>query len=323
MSNPLRSTSRRWHLGWRALGAGLLAAALMAGCATLDEQQRKWIFQPGTRSWAGASADGLQDVWIDFESSARQQPVRLHELWLPQADEKAPVLLYLHGARWDVRSSAHRMRRMHEMGFAVLGIDYRGFGRSTAALPSEDKAHEDALAAWRWLAQAQPQSQRYVFGHSLGGAIAVRLAEEVQDEAGLIVEGTFTSIADVVGTFRWGWLPLGPFITQRFDAASRIGRVGAPVLVVHGSEDQLISPALGQALYDRAATPKRFLLVEGGSHHNTNSLGQPQYREALAEFFGLPTAERAQAPAAAGATPVSSGAAARPARRPAAPAAGA
>jgi len=169
----------------------------------------------------------------------------------------------------------------------VLGVDYRGFGRSTAGLPSEATALEDAQAAWRWLAAQHPGVPRYVFGHSLGGAIAVHLAADVADEAGLIVEGSFTSIPDVVGSFKWGWLPVGPLITQRFDAASRIAQVGAPVLVVHGSADSLIRPELGQALFARAAEPKRFVLVQGGSHHNTNAVGQPQYRQALADLFGL------------------------------------
>ena len=295
LSTPATSATPKPHRqAWRVLATGALLATLVAGCATLDEQQRRWIFQPGTRTWAStAEADsregGMQDVWIDFRSTALQQPVRLHGLWLPQPRSGAPVMLYLHGARWDVRSSAHRMRRMHELGFAVLGIDYRGFGRSSEHLPSEDMAQEDARAAWQWLAAQAPLSPRYVFGHSLGGAIAVRLAAEVDDEAGLIVEGCFTSIPDVVSTFRWGWLPVGPLITQRFDAAARIAQVGAPVLVVHGSEDTLIQPALGQALYERASNPKRFVLVEGGSHHNTNSLGQDQYRQAMAELFGLPS----------------------------------
>ena len=291
------STVARGLTGHVLVLGGLLLAmlTLLAGCNTLDEQQRRWIFQPGTRTWAGtAAADGreggMQDVWIDFPSTALQQPVRLHGLWLPQPRSGAPVMLYLHGARWDVRSSAHRMRRMHELGFAVLGIDYRGFGQSTRTLPSEAEAQEDARAAWRWLAAQRPQAPRYLFGHSLGGAIAVQLAADVDDEAGLIVEGGFTSIADVVGTFKWGWLPVGPFITQRFDAASQIGRVGAPVLVVHGSDDTLIPPALGRSLFDRAKEPKRFVLVEGGSHHNTNAVGQPQYRQALADLFGLSAA---------------------------------
>lgn len=291
----------RWRRPWAAVALGLGVAGVLGGCASLDEQQRRWIFQPSDRSWAGglSAAEGMQDIWIDFRSAAADQAVRLHGLWLPQADPRAPVLLYLHGARWDVRGSAPRMRRMHELGFAVLGIDYRGFGRSTAGLPSETLAYEDARAAWQWLAAQHPQVPRYVFGHSLGGAIAVHLASAIDDAAGLIVEGSFTSIPDVVSTYRWGWLPVGPLITQRFAAAERIAQVRAPVLVVHGSEDRVIDWNLGRALYERAPAPKRWVLVEGGSHHNTNAIGQAQYRQALDELFGparaLPGASPSQA----------------------------
>lgn len=290
--NPARPPAPRRSL-WRRLAAAAgtagLVAGLLAGCATLDEQQRKWIFQPSDRTWWGGlqAAEGMEDVWIEFRAGDAPEAAKLHGLWLPQSRPGAPVLLYLHGARYDVRGSAHRMRRMHELGFSVLGIDYRGFGRSTAQLPSESMAYEDARAAWRWLAERQPKAQRFIFGHSLGGAIAVNLATEVTDASGLIVEGSFTSIPAVVSTFKWGWLPVGPLITQRFDAAARIGKVRAPVLVVHGSADNLISPDLGRALFERAPSPKRFLLVEGGSHHNTNAVGQPLYRQALAELFGL------------------------------------
>ena len=292
MSTPAHRSTRRRLGAWRAVVALGLALGLLAGCATLDEQQRKWIFQPSDRTWSGglAAAEGMDDAWIEFDAADDGGRVRLHGLWLPQPRPDAPVLLYLHGARYDVRGSAHRMRRMHDLGFAVLGIDYRGFGRSTPSLPSETMAYEDARAAWDWLAARHPLAPRFVFGHSLGGAIAVHLAHEVHDEAGLIVEGGFPSIPEVVSTFKWGWLPVSPLITQRFDAAARIGRVGAPVLVVHGSEDRLIHPELGQALYDSAMAPKRFVLVQGGSHHNTNAVGQPLYRQALAELFGLPVA---------------------------------
>lgn len=276
----------RWP---RLIAAALVCTLGLAGCAALDRQQREWIFQPGERTWRGglAAAEGMQDVWIHYQPSDSPAAVQLHGLWLPQTSPDAPVLLYLHGARFDVRGSAPRMRRMHELGFAVLGVDYRGFGRSTRELPSEAMAVEDARAAWDWLAREQPQARRFVFGHSLGGAIAVHLAAQVQDEAGVIVEGSFTSIPEVVSTFKWGWLPVAPLITQRLDAGARIAQVGSPVLVVHGSNDSLIKPELGQRLYELAAEPKRFLLVEGGSHHNTNSVGQPLYRKALADLFGL------------------------------------
>ena len=277
---------------WKLLLVLMLGALLSAGCALVDREQRYWIFQPGDRTWAGglAAAEGMQDVWIDFTprpGAGTADPVRLHGLWLPPPRPDAPVLLYLHGARWDVRGSAPRMRRMHELGFAVLGIDYRGFGRSTNMLPSETLAAEDARVAWDWLAQQHPQARRFVFGHSLGAAIAVNLAADVPDEAGLIIEGSFPSTRAVLAASSWGWLPVSALITQHFDAAARIADIGSPVLVVHGSSDTLISPALGRSLYELAVAPKRFLLVQGGAHHNTNSVGQQRYREALAEFFGL------------------------------------
>lgn len=277
----------------RLIALVLFSVTLLAGCATLDERQRTWIFQPSDRSWwrGEEAAAGMQDTWIDFVSQETGEPVRLHGLWSPherlEQDPRAPVLLYLHGARFNVVGSAFRARRMQELGFSVLAIDYRGFGKSTHTLPSETLAYEDARAAWDWLARRYPDRPRYVFGHSLGGAIAIDLAAQVGDEAGTLVEGTFTSIPDVVRSYKWGWLPLGPLITQRFEAVERVQRIGSPLLVVHGSEDRTIAPELGRRLYDAASGPKRFELVEGGSHHNTNAVGLPQYRLALAELFGM------------------------------------
>ncbi len=308
-------------LAWLSLL--LLLPLLFSGCSTLDERQRAWIFQPSDRVWGAADSE-MQEVWIDFKSRSTGRASRLNGLWLPAADSSStvdshellaspaaiktafklglaeplapapalaaegPVLLYLHGARWNVSGSASRMRRMQELGFSVLGVDYRGFGKSSAELPSEQMAYEDARAAWDWLAQKYPNRPRYIFGHSLGGPIAINLAAEVKDESGTIVEGTFSSMADVVSSFKWGWVPVGPLLTQRFEAIGKVGQIGSPLLVVHGGQDQLIRPDLGRKLYAAAAEPKRFVLVENGSHHNTNSLGQAQYREAIGELFGLP-----------------------------------
>ncbi|MEP6720099.1 MAG: alpha/beta fold hydrolase [Variovorax sp.] len=277
---------------WSLFASAIASLALLAGgCSTLDERQREWIFQPSDLSW-GNTADqtaGMEDVWIDFKSSLTGEPARLHGLWLGGAPESAdtPVLLYLHGARYNVAGSAPRIRRMHELGFSVLAVDYRGFGKSTKELPSEESAREDARAAWTWLAARHPEQRRYIFGHSLGGAIGIDLAAHVKDESGTIVEGTFTSISDVVSSFKWGWLPFGPFITQRFESLNKVKDIGAPLLVVHGALDNLIRPELGRKLYDAATVPKLFVLVKGGSHHSTNTVGEVQYKAALKQFFLL------------------------------------
>ena len=268
-----------------------LAALLSVGCATLDERQRQWIFQPSDRAWGGSAgyAEGMQDVWIDFRSEVTGKETKLHGLWIP-ADKRpddGPVLLYLHGARWNVSGSAPRIRRMQELGFSVLAVDYRGFGKSTPELPSEEMAYEDARAAWDWLARQHPGRARYVFGHSLGGAIAIDLASRVEDEQGVIVEGTFTSIPDVASTMKWGWLPIGPLITQRFESIRKVAKLKSPLMVVHGTNDSLIDASLGRRLYEAATGRKHLLLVEGGSHFSTMAVGLDQYREALAQFFKL------------------------------------
>ncbi len=303
--DTLRSSNPMKFLRFLPFLALVLAA--FTGCAALDERQRGWIFQPSDRSWgnSGQAARDMDDIWIEFQSKETGRPVKLHGLWLdaqpadatqnatgtakppPPTPAAAPVLLYLHGARWNVEGSASRMRRMQELGFSVLAIDYRGFGKSTKDLPSETMAYEDARAAWDWLATNHPKQPRYIFGHSLGGAIAIELATQVGDESGTIVEGTFSSIPDVFGSYKWGWLPLGPLITQRFEAAAKVAKIGSPLLVVHGTADSTVSPELGRKLFEAAIQPKEFVTVTGGSHHNTNAMGQAQYRKALADLFKL------------------------------------
>lgn len=275
-----------------ARAAAWLLCAALSGCVVVDFEQRRWIFMPTRDTWAPglAAAEGMQEVWIDHVSDHPEQTgqvVSLHGLWWPRPEPDAPVLLFLHGVRWTVHASAPRMRQLHALGFSVLSVDYRGFGQSTEAHPSESLVAEDARAAWRWLSHRYPQARRFIFGHSLGAAIAVRLAQEVDDEAGLIVEGAFTSAADVLRSTRWNWLPVYGLITQHFDAAARVADIGSPLLVVHGSDDQMIAPHLGRALYDRARPPKRFVLVDGGQHENTDVVGEARYRQALHDLFGI------------------------------------
>jgi alpha-beta hydrolase superfamily lysophospholipase len=279
----------RWLSLRRALVLGTFAVALGMGAHKLDAQERQWIFQASSSIGSDPSnPGGMDSVWIGYRSAESDGDVKLHGLWDPNPDPSAPILLYLHGARRNVDGSAFRIRHMRELGFSVLAIDYRGFGQSTDELPSEARVDEDARAAWDWIAKNHPGRDRYIFGHSLGGAIAVNLASQVPDAKGLIVEGTFPSIADVFRSFKFGWLPITGLITQRFEAGSSIVKVKAPILVVHGDSDRLIPPSLGRALYERATAPKRFVLVEGGNHYSTNSVGQAQYKQALHDLFGWP-----------------------------------
>lgn len=259
----------------------MLAAA--GGCAYVSEKQGEWIFRPYKGEWRGYSAERYRfdEHWIPVAGDHR-----LHAWWVPHDNPAAPVVLYLHGARWNLTGSVTRIDRWRQLGFAVLAVDYRGFGKSTDIAPSEASAYEDAEAAWAYLKALAPARPRYVVGHSLGGAIAAELARRHSDASGLVLEATFTSVRDMIDQSPWGFLPVGLILTQRFDTLAKVGELRMPVLVTHGTEDTIVPVAMGERLYEAARGPKRFIKVEGAGHHNLSGVAFDRYREAIKELFG-------------------------------------
>ena len=163
---------------------------------------------------------------------------------------------------------------------------------STALLPSEETATEDTRLAFEELKRRQPDpARRYIYGHSLGGALAIDLAarelkEEPNAVAGIIIESTFTSIPDVVRGMKWGWVPgLGLAVTQPFDSMTKIQQVRAPLLVLHGTSDSVVPHAMADELYAAAGSAdKRLVKIEGGTHSGMSRSGATAYRDAVTEF---------------------------------------
>jgi pimeloyl-ACP methyl ester carboxylesterase len=196
-------------------------------------------------------------------------------------------MLYLHGARWNLTGSVTRIERWRQLGFAVLAVDYRGFGKSTDVAPTEAYAYEDAEAAYDYLAKVAPGHKRYIVGHSLGGAIATELARRKPDAAGVVLEATFTSVQGMIDQSSWGFLPVSFILTQRFDTLSKIGELRMPVLIAHGTSDSIVPFHMGEQLYEATRAPKRFVKVDGAGHHNLSGAGFGEYRKAIRELFGV------------------------------------
>ena len=268
--------------------AGLLLVTSLAGCAYLGDRQGELIFRPSRDVWWGypASNARIEERWISVGAKGE----RLHAFWAAADDPSAPALLYLHGARWNLTGSVNRIERWRRMGFSVLAIDYRGFGQSTPVSPTEALSYEDAEAAWDYLAREAPDRKRYIVGHSLGGAIATELALRRPEASGVVLEATFTSIRDMVKRTAWGFLPVEVILHQEFDTLAKIPRLKPPLLIVHGTEDRVVPFEMGERLFQAATAPKRFIRVDGGSHHNLSGVAAEAYRAALSELFGLPSA---------------------------------
>lgn len=261
---------------------------LTGGCAYLETKQGDWIFNPAQGEWRGYRGPpaGIEEVWIPVGSKGE----KIHAWWSPNASPDAPMLLYLHGARWNLSGSVTRVPRWNTMGFSVLAIDYRGFGKSAFAdggSPTEQSANEDAEAAWEYMAQRSPAARKFIYGHSLGTSMAIHLALKEMNANGVILEGAFTSIPDMIRETKWGFLPVGFLVTQRFDTIGRIDGVKIPILIVHGTADNIVPFSMGERLYAAAKAPKRLLRAEGGSHHNLAAAYFDDYQRAVSEHFGL------------------------------------
>ena len=262
-------------------------AATLAGCAWLDTKQRELVYRPTP----GRPADfvGLrasdQTLTLDVPGASASQPDKLQLWWLPNPNAQAPTLLYLHGTFRNLFQNYRKIDALRSAGFAVLAVEYRGWGESSSVLPSEASINADAAVAWGEFVRRQPDPRkRVVFGHSMGGGVAIELASHQHagsDYAALILESTFTRLPDVaksVGVLGWivSW-----FSTQQFDSIDKIGRIDAPILMMHGSADKTVPFALGRALYEHAPAGTRWVPFEGGSHSGLDREQPDLYRDSV------------------------------------------
>jgi len=272
-----------------AIAAAVASTLVAGGSSALQHEERQLTFRAAREaaSWFSGLPEGVQEFDLPVSSGMTVQSIRAW--WWPVPDPQAPVLLYLHGAHSNLTGQVYRIEQLRSFGFSVFAIDYRGFGRSDGDLPSEQTVYEDARAAWEWLAKQQPDpAKRFIYGHSLGGAVAVDLAAALSvDAGGLIIESTFTTLVDIAQEWSFPWLPLGLLMSQKFDSVSKMGKLALPVLVVHGAADRDVPSRFGQALYAAATGPKKLLLVEDAGHDDSMVAGAEQYRQALVELFGL------------------------------------
>ena len=175
------------------------AVVLAAGCAMLSTKERELTFRPVKEDsgwFSGLPAD-VREFYLPVSDAPGAE--RLMAWHWPNENADAPTLLYLHGVRWNLTGHLQRIAHLRSFGFSILAIDYRGFGKSDGELPSEESVYEDALAAWRWVVAREPEaSQRMIYGHSLGTAVATHLAVDAGQRdgmGGLIIEGAFTTLA--------------------------------------------------------------------------------------------------------------------------------
>ncbi|HOX40006.1 MAG TPA: alpha/beta hydrolase [Candidatus Brocadiia bacterium] len=199
----------------------------------------------------------------------------------PAADA---TIIFFHGnagniSDWD--DVIAMIRR--EITANVLAPDYRGYG-SSEGRPTEQGLYADAEAVFDFLVKEKsiPPEKIIVFGSSLGGGAACELALR-RKCAGVILEATFTSIPDVTAA-NFPIPGIRHIVRNRFENVAKVSRISAPILFIHGTDDELIPPGMGRRLYEAASGPKEFLLVEDGHHADCYIVGGKQYWDRWRSF---------------------------------------
>ncbi len=267
---------------------GLLAFALMwlGGCAAWHDKQR----MVGYRPTPGKPAD-FEGLRVGDVESFAQVPGTSDQVllwWLPSSEPDAPTVLYLHGTFRNLYQNMPKIKAFRQAGFSVVGVEYRGWGLSSSIAPSESSIYADAQLGWQELVKRQPvPSKRLIYGHSLGGAVAIELASARHyrvDYGALMVEASFSRLPDVLAVHGVLGTMLSWLVVDEFDSASKIKRVDAPILMMHGTSDNTIDIKLGYRLRDAAPVGTRFIEIPGGSHSRLFSDAPEVYQGALREL---------------------------------------
>jgi hypothetical protein len=205
------------------------------------------------------------------------------------------VLLVCHGNAGNISHRVELSRVMLRTGASVMVFDYRGYGRSEGT-SSEEGTYLDAKAAYHWLRQQGFAPKNIIlFGESLGGGVASELALREQ-VGGLVLQSTFTSIADV-GSELFPWLPVRWINTIKYDTLKKLPRLKLPLLVMHSRHDEMIRFRHAEKNFAAANEPK-MLWETSGRHDYTLPADRELCAQGLENFLTLVEAVNGQAPEA-------------------------
>jgi len=217
------------------------------------------------------------DVWFQSEDG-----LTLHGWWMPHP-RATGTILYCHGTTGNIAHQIDVFRHLRLLKTNGFAFDYRGYGRSEGE-PSEEGLYRDVRAAYDYLTGEldQPAQSIVLFGHSLGGAVAIDCAIDRQ-VAGLIVESTFTHLKDATRS-SYPSLPMHLLVRRQFHSLEKVRRLTVPTLFIHGGSDATLPLEHTQRLFREAPQPKQLYVVPRAGHNDVYRYGGSRYLRKLRRF---------------------------------------
>ena len=244
---------------WRVAAAAFAGYGLFA--TGLFATQRSIIYQTGRDApdLERAAIGGFREIDVVTPDGLTLTS------WYRDAAPGMPTFVVTHGNAGHIGHRTPKLATFAEKGYGLFLAGYRGFGGNPGR-PDEQGLYRDGAAAIAWLADhGVPSAEIVLYGESLGTGVAIHLAGE-HDVAAVVLEAPYTSLADIADDHYW-YVPFaGMLVLDRFDAASRIARVDAPVLMLAGEKDKVIPIKLVRALYAAAGEPRHLWVAPEAGH---------------------------------------------------------
>jgi uncharacterized protein len=267
-------------LRWAAV---YLALFYVAAVATLYAFQRALLYPvPQTTRTTPAAAGFPEAEEVVVTTRDGEQVI----LWHVPPKAGRPVVIFFHGNGEVLAWRVPRFRALTADGTGLIALSFRGYGGSTGK-PTEQGLLADGAAAYDFARERYAPSRIVPWGYSLGSGVAISVAT-TQPVCAVVLEAPYTSIVDVAaGAYRI--FPVRLLMHDRFHSDQWIGALKAPLLVMHGEKDAVISVAFGRRLYELAPGQKRFVAFASGTHVDFDEQGAVATAKAfLAEMIGQP-----------------------------------
>jgi len=261
--------------GWRGGAVRLLVAGVVLvvlGVGVLAAFQRQLIYLPDSRAVppAGAVIPGAEDVTLETSDGLALGA------WFVPADGPTGLHMAVLVAPGNGGNRSDRVglaTGLSNRGFAVLLLDYRGYGGNPGS-PSEDGLAADVDAAAEALEErGYPARRTLYFGESLGGGVVAALQAR-RPPAGVVLRSPFTELADV-GVHHYPWLPVRLLLRDRFPVEAHLRRSEVPVTVVYGDRDSVVPTRLSAQVADEAASLVERVVIPGADHNDPVMVGEP------------------------------------------------
>lgn len=251
------------------VGAGVLLALVGLGVAMLYALQRQLIYLPDTSRVppAGDVIAGARDVTLRTSDD-----LALTAWFVPAArDSRELAVLVAPGNGGNRLGRADLARALADRGFAVLLLDYRGYGGNPGR-PSEDGLARDADAAARALEDlGYPADRTLYLGESLGTGVVSALAAR-RPPLGVVLRSPFTELADV-GAHHYPYLPVRTLLRDRFPVVDHWRDSDVPVSIVYGSADSVVPTELSAEVARSAESLVDEVVLRGADHNDPVMFG--------------------------------------------------